>query len=293
MINLHVDVDNFWVYEKEFNIKINKDQEYIYSQALPVLLNLLKKSQSKATFMVIGQDLKLKACQAFCKKALSIGHEIANHSFDHPISFGTMSYQQKKQQIIKTHQQIIKIFGKEPVGFRGPGYYQDKEIITILQKLNYKYDASLIPGFSQILMSIYANIKGGKNRYKTFGRLSYLLSQQHPFIAKGMHRNNELLELPISVMPFFRLPIHTTFAYFLGDWYRKLILAFLKTRHKYLLYLFHAIDFVDLKGHYNHPVIPLRYTFGERISFIQKILDLLVQVDNGPLKTSRDSINNL
>lgn len=294
MILLHVDVDNLWVYEKEFNIKINKDKEYIYSQALPVLLNLLKKSQSKATFMIIGQDLKLKACLTFCKKVLSQGHEIANHSFDHPISFGTMSYEQKKQQIVKTHQRITKICGKKPVGFRGPGYYQDKEIITILQKLNYQYDASVIPGFSQILMSAYAFIRGGQNRYKTFGRLNYILNQEHPYIVKGIHQNKKLLELPISVLPFLRFPLHTTFAYFLGIRYRQLILSFLKSKPKYVLYLFHAIDFVDLHQQYaNHPVIPLRYTFNERVSFIQNILDILVQTNNGPLKTTRDSINSL
>lgn len=291
MINLHVDVDNLWVYEKEFDIKINKNQEYIYSQALPVLLNLLKKSKSKATFMIIGQDLKLKACLAFCKKALSLGHEIANHTWNHPISFGTMSYGDKEQQIVKAHQEITKICGKEPVGFRGPGYYQDEEIITILQKLNYQYDASVIPGFAQILMKAYTYMKGEKNRYKTFGRLNYILDRQHPYIFKGVHQNKKLLELPISVLPFIRLPMHTTFAYFLGAWYRKLILSYLKSRPKYMLYLLHAIDFADLKKH--DRVITLRYTFNQRLNFIKKILDILVHMNNGPLKTSQDTINNL
>ena len=288
MINLHVDVDNLWVYEKEFDIRINKDQEQIYSQALPVLLNLLNKSQSKATFMIVGKDLKLKACQVFCRKAIAEGHEIANHSFDHPISFGTMSYEQKKQQIFKTHQRIAEVCGIKPVGFRGPGYYQDKEIITILQKLNYQYDASVIPGFAQILMSMYAYIKGGENRHKTFGRLNYILDQEHPHIVKGLNPNNKLLELPISVLPILRLPMHTTFAYFLGSWYRKLILNYLKSKPKYMLYLFHAIDFVDLPMHVNnHPIIPLRYSFNERINFLEDVLDILVQSNGRGLQTSR------
>src|SRR5437879_258852 len=117
MIQIHVDVDNLWMYEQEFGIPIHSNREYIYSQSLPLFLELLKKTRSKATFMIIGQDLSLRACQGFCRKAIASGHEIANHSWSHPVSFGTMSYEQKKQEILKTHQQIAKVCGKTPVGF--------------------------------------------------------------------------------------------------------------------------------------------------------------------------------
>ena len=244
--------------------------------------------------MIIGQDLKLKACQVFCRKAIADGHEIANHTFDHPISFGTMSYEQKKQQILKTHQQITKVCGIKPVGFRGPGYYQNKEIITILQKLNYQYDASVLPGFTKPLMSAYAYVRGGANRNKTFGRWDYVLSQEHPYTVKGLDPNQKLLELPISVLPILRLPIHTTFSYFFGSMYRQLILRYLKSKPKYILYLFHAIDFVDLDQKYNnHSVVPLRYSFNERVNFTQSVLDVLVKINGRPLQTSRNSIKSI
>jgi len=293
MIYLHVDVDNLWVYEQEFGIDIYKDQEYIYSKSLPVFLELLKKTGSKATFMIVGQDLKLPACQVFCKKAISAGHEIANHTWNHPISFATYPYEQKKKQIVKTHKRIAKVCGKEPVGFRGPGYYQDKEIITILRELNYKYDASVLPGIAHLLMSAYAFMKAGENRYKTFGRMDYILSPEHPYPIKELGSSQDLLELPISILPFLRFPIHTTFAYFFGSWYRQLILRYLKGRPKYLLYLVHAIDFVDLPQRSNHPVIPLRYPLEQRISFIKSILDVLVKINGGGLQTSREGIKTI
>jgi hypothetical protein len=290
MIQIHVDVDNLWMYEKEFGIKIHPDKEYIYKQSLPLFLNLLKKFHSKVTFMIIGQDLKLPACQVFCRKAIAAGHEIANHTWSHPISFGSMSFEQKKQQISKTHQLITQICGKEPVGFRGSGYYQDEEIISILKKLNYHYDSSILPGFSQLLMSTYAFLKRGENRHKTFGRPNYFICPEQPYRIKGVN-NEQLLELPISILPIFRLPIHTTFAYFFGSEYRKLILRYLRSKPDYMLYLFHAIDFVDLPTQdKNHPVIPLQFTFNERMNFIQKILETLVLINGGPLKTSRETI---
>lgn len=289
MINIHIDVDNLWMYEKEFDIAIYPDREYIYSQSLPIFLDLLRKSKSKATFMVIGQDLLLPAARTFCKKATFEGHEIANHTWSHPISFKNLSYEQKKQQIVKTHQLITEICGVKPVGFRGPGYYQDREIITILKKINYQYDASVLPGFAQLFMNTYALIRGGKNRYKTFGRINYLFSKDLPSHIKYVS-SAEFLELPISILPILRLPIHTTFAYYFGSLYRKLILKYLKTKPKYVLYLLHAIDFVDLPQQKNHPVIPLQYTFKQRIDFIKSILESLIEANNAPLKTSSDNI---
>lgn len=289
MIYLHVDVDNLWMYEKEFGINIHPDSEYIYKHSLPLFLKLLKKSRTKATFMIIGQDLKLPACQAFCRKAVSEGHEIGNHTWSHPILFGKLTYEQKKKQILQAHQAITKACGREPVGFRGPGYYQDKDIVTILQKLHYQYDSSILPGFAPFLMKGYALMKGGKNRYKTFGRTQDVFSREGQYLLKGNDTKGDLWELPISVLPQVRLPIHPTFAYIFGSWYRKLLLQYFEKKPKYLLYLVHVIDFVDLpKQNRNHPVIPLRYSFRERMQFLEDVIGRLVQINGKGLQTSRD-----
>lgn len=293
MTYLHVDVDNLWVYENEFGIKIHPDKEYIYSKSLPLLLRLLKKTNSKATFMIIGKDLEQKACRNFCKKAISEGHEIANHTWSHPISFAKLSRKEKEEEITKAHKQITKVCGQKPVGFRGAGYYQDKEIVSILKRLGYKYDSSVLPGFSQCLMSSYALLKGKKIKQKTFGRTSYLLSPDKKHVVKGINSKEKLIELPISVLPFVRLPMHTTFAYFFGNLYRKLIFNYLKSKPDYLLYLFHAIDFVDLpKKNKDYPVIPLRYSFEERIAFIENVLQVLVEKNGEPLKTSKEIVTS-
>ena len=91
MILIHVDVDNLWIYEKEYGINLNIKKELIYLQSLPVLLGLLQKSNSKATFMIVAKDLNLPACRSFCRRAIIQGHEISNHSLNHPISFTKLS----------------------------------------------------------------------------------------------------------------------------------------------------------------------------------------------------------
>ena len=291
MIHIHVDVDNLWVYEQEYGITIHKNKEYIYTQSLPVFLRLLKRSRSKATFMIIGKDLELPACRLFCKKAIAEGHEIANHTWDHLVSFGSVSYEEKKHQILKAHKKIAEVCGKKPVGFRGPGYYQDEEIVTILRKLCYTYDTSVLPGFAQLLMSMYARVRGGENKDKSFGRSAYIFSPEQQHVICGIKPNEILPELPISVLPFLRLPIHTTFAYVFGEKYQELILRYLKSKPTYIVYVFHAIDFIDLpQQDSNHPVVPLRYSFTYRMSFAEKIIQALVLANGGPLKTSRDTL---
>lgn len=291
MIQIHVDVDNLWVYEQEFGLSIHDDKEYIYRHSLPLFLDLLNKTGSKATFLIIGKDLLLPGCQFFCRRAIREGHEIANHTWSHAINFGTMSSAQKKDEILKAHRQITKICKKAPVGFRGPGYYQDKEILSILTQLNYSYDSSILPGFAQVLMSTYASLKGEGNKNKIFGGKDYLFAKENPYSIYLPEKQQKITELPISILPFFRLPIHTTFAYYFGDWYYRLILQYLKSKPKYVLYLFHGIDFLDLPLITpNHPVIPLRYPFSQRMQFVEKILHSLIIANGGPLKTSRDTL---
>lgn len=294
MIYLHVDIDNLWMYEKEFGIQIHRDKELIYSHSLPLFLKLLKKTNSKATFMIIGQDLKLPACALFCKKALKEGHEIANHTWSHPVFFGKMSQEEKRSEITRAHCEITKVCGRPPVGFRGAGYYQDNEIISILQRLGYKYDSSVLPGFASFLMESYALLKGRENKRKTFGAKSYFLKKDKPYIIKTSYHKNRLLELPISILPLVRLPIHTTFAYFFGSPYRDLVLRYLNSKPTYMLYLFHAIDFVNLgKTYRNHPVIPLRYSFSERMNFVESVLKSLVTINKTGLQTAENTITSI
>lgn len=288
MINVHVDVDNLWMYENEFGIKINSDKELIYKKSLPNFLKLLDKHKSKATFFIIGKDLTLPACAAFCKKAVSSGHEIANHTWSHSINFDSLPFSKKKEEIAKTHNELKRITKKNPAGFRGPGYYTDSEILKILNELNYSYDSSILPGFAQVLMTTYAKTKGGMNNHKTFGKHSDILSKTNPYKI-----NKEVYELPISTLPFIKMPIHTTFAYFFGSWYRNRILTYLKSKPKYITYLFHAIDFAEVEAEKNHPVIPLRYSFDQRMDFADKVLKNLVLSNGKGLKTTADSMKSI
>ena len=293
MIQIHVDVDNMWVYENAHSIKTPFKKEDIYTKALPIFLNILKKTNSKATFMIIGADLEMKACRDFCKKAITLGHEIGNHSWSHSDNFGQLSHEGKKQEIQKTHTLLTKVCGQKPIGFRGPGYYIDVDSIKILQELGYKYDSSVLPGLSQTLMKLYIQVKNKKGMEKIFKKGKDLMSKHRPYVLSQSRSKGKLWELPISVFPIITIPIHSTFIYFLGPVYKKIIILYLKSKKGYLLYLFHAIDFLEHPSTPNHPIIPFRYSLEERIAFSSEILNIFVKNNKGSIKTSRELLGEL
>lgn len=190
-------------------------------------------------------------------------------------------------EITKSHEIIKKTIHKNPVGFRGPGYYTDKDIIKILGELNYSYDSSILPGYAQILMTSYSKIKGGKNSKKTFGNKRDILSKTNKYKIN----DTNLWELPISTLPFIKLPIQTTFAYYFGNWYRNRIFEYIKKKPNYITYLFHAIDFAEINPERNHPVIALRLSFDERMNFADRIIENLVKANKNGLTTSEEFIS--
>ncbi len=53
------------------------------------------------------------------------------------------------------------------------------------------------------------------------------------------------MEIPLSVMPFVRTPMHRSVSQFLGAWYYKLGVALNKLCGNPVSLLFHGIDLVD------------------------------------------------
>lgn len=83
------------------------------------VLDILKKNNIKATFFVVGQQLK--ANQELGKKIVSEGHVIANHTWNHPSKKRKMSPQQIKSEMGRTAELIYEITGRTTNLFRPPG----------------------------------------------------------------------------------------------------------------------------------------------------------------------------
>lgn len=113
------------------------------------ILDLLALRGHKATFFVIGRNLATPALREFTVKALREGHDIANHSYDHP-DFSTISPKRAVKEIKATHalvEELVReagvdsarqnLFFRFPYGVAG-SRANHAACQDILAELNYK-----------------------------------------------------------------------------------------------------------------------------------------------------------
>ena len=83
----------------------------------PRLLDMLKQRNIKATFFVVGQCAQ--EYPAIMKRIVAEGHEVANHSWSHPL-LSKMGEGSVTEQLQKTHDAIVDTTGVEPKLMRPP-----------------------------------------------------------------------------------------------------------------------------------------------------------------------------
>ena len=88
-----------------------------HPELTPKLLDILRQNGVRATFYVIGRNVT--AYPDIARRIVAEGHEIANHSYNHPAltSLGSASLQ---REIANTTQAIEKATGRRPSNMRPP-----------------------------------------------------------------------------------------------------------------------------------------------------------------------------
>ena len=100
------------------------------------VLDVLKKYNVKGTFFIAGKHANWYSAPLI--RASKEGHEIGNHTFNHP-DISNLSNAQLEEEILKCEEILIKLTGNKPILFRPPyGSYKQEELSSIAKKLNYK-----------------------------------------------------------------------------------------------------------------------------------------------------------
>ncbi len=85
----------------------------------PQVLELLEHHNVKATFCLIGEQIR--ANEKLVKMMADEGHQVANHTWTHPLNIRRLSAARVGQEISKTADQIADVTGRNPRLFRSPG----------------------------------------------------------------------------------------------------------------------------------------------------------------------------
>lgn len=100
------------------------------------VLDVLKKYNAKATFFIAGKHANWYSEPLI--RASKEGHEIGNHTFNHP-DISNLNSRQIESEILKCEEILIKLTGKKPTLFRPPyGSYRKEELAKLAQKYDYK-----------------------------------------------------------------------------------------------------------------------------------------------------------
>jgi hypothetical protein len=155
-------------------------------------------------------------------------------------------------EIAGMEQACRDLIGRGPVGFRSPGWNIGDQAAAILKRRGYSYDSSLHP---TSLMPVFKFLHwwNTKNRTggdrTTMGQLNYMLSPLRPYRCSAASLSSRgsdgIVEVPVTVVPFVRMPFWATFLLSSGLGVFKASLEVLKAARMPVQFQFHLSDFVD------------------------------------------------
>jgi peptidoglycan/xylan/chitin deacetylase (PgdA/CDA1 family) len=99
------------------------------------ILDILHEKKAPATFFIVGKEAKM--FPEVLKRIVSEGHDIGNHTWDHP-NFHYLNTSQVKQEIQKAEDEIQRITGKRTNLFRPPYGITTIEDIREIHNLGYR-----------------------------------------------------------------------------------------------------------------------------------------------------------
>ncbi|WP_107924369.1 polysaccharide deacetylase family protein [Lysinibacillus parviboronicapiens] len=154
----------------------------------PEILDLLAKYDAKATFFVVGQNAEKNP--EVVLRMYEEGHEIANHTYTHPLKTNVPNL---IKEIKQTHDTIYSISGYSPILFRPvEGQYTDAMIDAIVKEgykvVMWSWHLDTLdwksPGVNQIVDTVLEGVKegnvvlfhdGGGNREQTVKPMKKIL----------------------------------------------------------------------------------------------------------------------
>jgi peptidoglycan-N-acetylglucosamine deacetylase len=230
--SLSLDLDNQWSYLKTHGDRGWESFPSYLDTLVPRALDFLAERRLKITFFVVGQDAALEKNHDALKAISADGHELGNHSFSHEPWMHLYDDAKVEQEIRLTEEHIENVTGQRTIGFRGPGFSFTGTTLSVLQQRGYLYDASTFPTYLGPLARLYyffnSNLGDGdrKQRRALFGALRNGFLPLKPY---RWHGKGGLLEIPVTTMPIFRLPIHLSYILYLCSFSEALAIAYFRT----------------------------------------------------------------
>ena len=253
--SLSLDLDDQWSYMKTHGDPAWQAFPSYLPVAIPRILEFLRQRRLSITFFIVGQDAALEHNHALLRSLAEAGHEIGNHSFHHEPWLHLYSEAELESELERAEQAIEAATGVRPLGFRGPGFSLSPATLRVLARRGYQYDASVFPNLLNPLARAYffarskLSAEEKERRKALFGTWSDALKPVKPYLWKADGR--ALLEIPVTTMPLFKVPIHLSYIIYLSKFsqplarqYVRLALRLCRLTGTQPSILLHPLDFL-------------------------------------------------
>jgi peptidoglycan-N-acetylglucosamine deacetylase len=221
LASLSLDLDNQWSYMKTHGDPGWEKLPSYLSLVVPRVLDFLAKRRLKITWFIVGLDAEQTADRHVLRDITAAGHEVGNHSFRHEPWLHLYSESEIEAELIRAEEAIEAATGQRPTGFRGPGFSLSANVLRVLARRRYRYDASMFPTFLGPLARAYyfATAKElteveRRQRKQLFGKFSEGFRRLRPYRWRTDAGN--VLEIPVTTMPLAKVPIHVSYLLYLS-----------------------------------------------------------------------------
>jgi polysaccharide deactylase family protein, PEP-CTERM locus subfamily len=175
----------------------NKKYEVRVVENTENLLELLKMSNSKATFFTLGYVAQKHP--ELVRKIYSLGHEIASHGMSHQLVY-KQSQMEFREDIRQSKHLLEDLIGDRVIGYRAPSWSiieESKWAWKVLEEEGFLYDASVFP----VKNFLYGMPNSKRFKYKIEYQGKMLNNLEVPSTTAKIFGKN----IPFSGGAYFRL----------------------------------------------------------------------------------------
>lgn len=221
--------------------------------ALDRFLDLAAELGAPLTLFVVARELERPSFAERLRRALALGHEIGNHTLDHPYDLVRRSRDEQREQVGGAADAIERTLGVRPRGFRAPGYLMTDQLLEVVRECGHDYDSSVFPSppyFAAKLAAHAALALRGRRSESIVSGAEMLRAPTQPYrvgrryFERADARGGGIVELPIQVTRGARLPFIGTALTLSGELGAR-ALTRLVVGEPFVNLEFHAIDLLE------------------------------------------------
>ncbi|MGE3765998.1 MAG: polysaccharide deacetylase family protein [Kofleriaceae bacterium] len=269
-------------------------EHVVLERALPRAAALFHARGLHVTWFVVGRDADADAAlpdrsqraanAARLRELHQHGDELGNHSYSHPYELARLAPDVIDDEVANCDRVLRSITRAGIRGFRAPGYDVSPAMLDALARRAYRYDSSIFPapGYYAAKAAVMAALAiarrpSGAVMIDPRSQAAPAVPYRPAMTAPWRRGQAPLVELPIAVTPWVRIPAIGTSLLVAPEIVRRRVIAAMAKRDFFNFEL-HGIDFADaekdgIPGELVARQIDLRVPIADKLARMEAILD--------------------